>query len=82
MQAAAIAEKAARDAGAESIVFFQLSSGEKRTNTVVGRATEKIIQSGEMIMFALVTKYNGYIANDGWPFPAGGKTDTKTEKTL
>lgn len=74
LQAAAIAEKAARDAGAESIVFSLLASGEKRTNTVVGRATEKIIRSGEMIMFAFATKYNGYIASDEWPFVAGGNS--------
>lgn len=82
LQAAAIAEKAARDAGAESIVFSLLSSGEKRTNTVVGRATEKIIQSGEMIMFALATKYNGYIASDEWPFVAGEKPTRKQKNFI
>ncbi|MFZ4616750.1 MAG: M24 family metallopeptidase [Rectinemataceae bacterium] len=72
LQAVAIAEKAARDAGAEAIVFSLFSSGEERTNTVVGRATEKIIRKGEMIMFAFASQYGGYIASDEWPFVAGG----------
>jgi Xaa-Pro aminopeptidase len=71
LQAVAIAEKAARDAGAEAIIFSLFSSGEERTNTVVGRATEKVVRKGEMIMFAFATQYGGYIASDEWPFVAG-----------
>ena len=52
IQAAGIGEKAARDAGAESIIFSIFASG-KRTNTVIGRPTEKIIESGDMIMLRL-----------------------------
>jgi Xaa-Pro aminopeptidase len=72
IQAAAVAEKAARDAGAENIVFSILCSGE-RTNTAVGRATLKVIQSGDMIMAALATQYEGYIATNEWPFVAGNR---------
>jgi Xaa-Pro aminopeptidase len=71
IQAAAIAEKAARDAGAEGVVFTIFCSGE-RTNTAVGRATRKVIRSGEMVMACLATQYEGYIASDEWPFVAGG----------
>jgi Xaa-Pro aminopeptidase len=42
-QAAAIGEKAARDAGAEHIAFSILCSGD-RTNTVVGRPSQKVIE--------------------------------------
>jgi len=69
-QAAAIGEKAARDAGAESIVFTLFATGE-RTNTVIGRATERIIREGDMIMACLAVQYEGYIASDEWPFVAG-----------
>lgn len=72
IQAASIAEKAARDAGAESIVFSVMGSGE-RTNTVIGRATDKVIREGEMIMYALAIQYEGYVATNEWPFVAGGK---------
>jgi len=73
IQAAAIAEKAARDAGAEAIIFSLLTAGEERTNIVVGRASEHRIQRGDMIMFALAVQYEGYIASDEWPFVAGAE---------
>jgi Xaa-Pro aminopeptidase len=71
-QAAAVAEKAARDAGAEQIVFSIFATG-SRTNTVIGRATKKVIQEGEMVMACLAVQYDGYIASDEWPFVAGGQ---------
>jgi len=69
-QAAAIGEKAAREAGAEHIVFSIFCSGE-RTNTVVGRPSQKVIEKSDMIMYALAVQYEGYIASDEWPFVAG-----------
>jgi len=71
-QAAAIGEKAAFDSGAESIVFSIFCSGH-RTNTVVGRPSDKIINKNDMIMYALCVQYEGYIASNEWPFVAGGK---------
>jgi len=73
-QAAAIGEKAARDAGAEHIAFSVFCSGE-RTNTVVGRPSQKMIRTGDMIMYSLAVQYEGYIASDEWPFVAGGRPD-------
>jgi len=72
IQAAALGEKAARDAGAEHVVFSVFGSGE-RTNTVVGRPTEKIIEAHYLIMYALAVQYEGYIASDEWPFVANHK---------
>jgi Xaa-Pro aminopeptidase len=71
-QAAAIGEKAARDAGAEQVVFTIFCSGQ-RTNTVIGRPSEKIIDASDMIMYALSVQYEGYIASDEWPFVANHK---------
>ena len=81
IQAAAIGEKAARDAGAEHIVFSIFASGE-RTNTVVGRPTEKVIREGELIMAALAVQYQGYIATNGWPFVAGGNPTEEQKKFI
>ena len=67
IQAAAIAEKAARDAGAEAIIFSLFTAGEKRTNIVVGRASENVIKRGDMIMFAFAVQYQGYIATNQCP---------------
>lgn len=79
-QAAAIGEKAARDAGAEHIAFTILSSG-KRTNSIVGRPSEKVIERNDMIMYALAVQYEGYIASNEWPFVAGGKP-SKEQRNL
>ena len=81
IQAAAIGEKAARDAGAEHIVFSIFASGE-RTNTVVGRPTEKVIREGELIMAALAVQYQGYIATNEWPFVAGGNPTEEQKKFI
>lgn len=80
LQAAAIGEKAARYAGAECIVFSVFASGE-RTNTVVGRPSEKLIKEGDTIMYALAVQYEGYIASNGWPFVVGNKP-SKTQLDL
>lgn len=81
IQAAAIAEKAARDSGAESVVFSIFCSGE-RTNTVIGRPTEKVIKKNEMIMSSLAIQYNGYIATVEWPFVEGNKPNDKQKRFL
>lgn len=79
IQAAAIGEKAARDAGAELVVFSIFCSGE-RTNTAVGRASRKIVREGDMVMSCLAVQYEGYIASDEWPFVAGNRpTDSQKD---
>jgi Xaa-Pro aminopeptidase len=80
-QAAAIGEKAARDAGAEHIAFSIFCSGD-RTNTVVGRPSQKVIRKGDMIMYALAVQYEGYIASDEWPYVAGGKANREQESFI
>jgi Xaa-Pro aminopeptidase len=80
-QAAAIGEKAARDAGAEHVAFSIFCAGE-RTNTVVGRPSQRVIRKGDMIMYALAVQYEGYIASDEWPFVAGGKAGREQESFI
>jgi Xaa-Pro aminopeptidase len=81
IQAAAIGEKAARDAGAEYIVFSVFCSGE-RTNTAVGRASGKVIREGEMIMSSLAVQCEGYIASDEWPFVAGNRPSPRQSEFI
>jgi Xaa-Pro aminopeptidase len=73
-QAAAAGEGAARAAGAEAITFTIFASGQ-RTHTIIGRATNKVIQDGDMIMAALAVQYQGYIATAEYPFVAGKASD-------
>ncbi len=72
--AAGAAEGAARMEGAEDINFTVFGSGE-RTNTVIGRATNKIMRNGEMLMAAMAVQYQGYVATVEYPFVIGQASD-------
>ena len=72
--AAGAAEGAARMAGAEDINFMVFGSG-VRTNTVIGRATNKIMRNGEMLMAAMAVQYQGYVATVEYPFVIGKAND-------
>jgi len=64
------AEGAARSAGAEFIVFTVFGSG-KRSETIIGRPCDKVIEEGDMIMASLAVQYEGYVATVEIPFVAG-----------
>ena len=68
--AAGIAEGAARQAGAEDITFTVFGSGE-RSAKIVGRAENKIIEDGDMIMCALAVQYEGYVSTCELPYAVG-----------
>jgi Xaa-Pro aminopeptidase len=72
--ACGIAENAARREGAEQIIFTVFGSG-KRTATIVGRPTRKIIEDGDMIMLALAIQYEGYVATCEAPFAVGNYSE-------
>ena len=74
VMAAGAAEGAARMAGAEDINFTVFGSG-KRAATVIGRAINKVIEDGDMVMAALAVQYQGYVATVEYPFVAGMPTD-------
>lgn len=75
--AAGIAEGAARKAGAEDITFTVFGSGE-RSARIVGRAEDKIIEDGDMIMCALAVQYEGYVSTCELPYAVGNYSeDTK-----
>lgn len=62
--------------GAEHAPFCLVSSGE-RVNTIIGRATNKVIQDGDMVMATLAVQYEGYIATFGFPFVVGHASETQ-----
>ena len=74
--AAGAAEGAARMAGAEDINFMVFGSG-KRTETVIGRATNKIMRNGEMLMAAMAVQYEGYVSTAEYPFVIGTPNDAQ-----
>jgi len=78
VQAAGAAEGVARSEGAEDINFTVFGSG-KRCDTVIGRATHKVIRDGDMIMAAMAVQYEGYVATVEYPFVAGKESDTQRD---
>ncbi|MDF2652856.1 MAG: hypothetical protein K0Q73_8661, partial [Paenibacillus sp.] len=60
--------------GAESIPFCLLTSG-KRVNTIIGRASGKVIEDGDMIMAAIAVQFEGYVATMNFPFVAGNMSE-------
>ena len=72
LEAAACA--AAKKAGAEFIPFCLVTSG-KRVETIIGRATGKVLEDGDMVMAALAIQYEGYIASVNFPFVVGKMTE-------
>lgn len=78
--ACGIAEGKARQEGAEHIIFTVFGSGE-RTNTIVGRPSQKIIEDGDMIMLALAVQYEGYVATCEAPF-AVGNPSAETQRVI
>lgn len=76
LQAAAAGEGAARAAGAEDINFTVFGSG-PRAATIIGRATRRLIQDGDMIMAAMAVQYEGYVATVEFPFVAGHARDAQ-----
>ena len=78
--AAGIAEGAARKAGAEDITFTVFGSGD-RSAKIVGRAEDKIIEDGDMIMCALAVQYEGYVSTCELPFAVGNYSE-KTKHVM
>lgn len=78
--AAAIAEGAARAAGAEAVIFTVFGSGD-RSARIIGRPENKIIEDGDMIMCALAIQYEGYVSTCELPF-AVGNYSAETKRVL
>jgi len=78
--AASIAEGVARREGAEAIIFTVFGSGD-RSAKIVGRAENKIIEDGDMIMCALAVQYEGYVATYEIPFAVGSYSE-KTKRVI
>ena len=72
--AAGAGEGAARMAGAEDVNFTVFGSG-PRAATIIGRATRRIMQEGDMVMAAMAVQYEGYVATVEYPFVIGSASD-------
>lgn len=78
LEMAGVATGEAMKLGAEFVPFCLVSSG-KRVNTIIGRATNKIVQDGDMVMAALAVQYEGYISTFNFPFVVGTMSDNQRQ---
>lgn len=78
LEISGIATSAALKNGAENVPFCLVMSG-NRVNTIVGRATQKIIEDGDMVSAALAVQYEGYIASFSFPFVVGNMTNEQRQ---
>ncbi len=78
--AAGIAEGIARQEGAEAVIFTVFGSGD-RSATIIGRAENKLIEDGDMIMCAMAVQYEGYVATYEIPFAVGAYSE-QTRRVL
>lgn len=81
LEMAAAAEGAARKAGAEDVVFTVMGTG-PRTETIVGRPTERKVNKGDMVMTALGIQYEGYVATTQFPFVVGFNPSEEQKELL
>jgi Xaa-Pro aminopeptidase len=70
-EVAAEMEYVVRRNGAEGFAFDTMVASGKRSNTVVGRATDKVIEKGDLVMLAVGAKYEGYASSIGRPVYIG-----------
>jgi len=78
LMSAGAAEGAARMAGAEDVNFMVYGSG-PRAATIIGRATDRVIEDGDMIMAAMAVQYQGYVSTAEFPFVAGTPSDEQRQ---
>jgi len=68
---AAEVEYIMRKNGAEGFAFDTMIASGHRSNTVVGRATDKIISKGDLVMVCAGARYQGYASSIGRPVYIG-----------
>lgn len=78
LELAGIATGTAMRMGAEHVPFCLVSSGD-RVKTIIGRATNRVIEDGDMVMAALAVQYEGYIASFDFPFVVGTMSDNQKQ---
>jgi Xaa-Pro aminopeptidase len=81
-RAAAAAEFAMRDRGAEGFDFTTMVASGRRGLTVVGRASDKKFVKGEAVLIGLNCKYNGYAGALARPFIVDAEPTAKQSEIM
>ena len=81
-EAAAAGEAVCRKNGANSFAYQTIVGSGIRSNAVVPTATDKVMESGEMVMLGIAPRINGYAGTFGHTLPVSGKYTAEQKKCL
>ncbi len=81
IEIAAEGEYVARKLNANGFAFACMVGSGRQSNAVVPTATNKVMESGEMVMLGLAPRYNGYAGVFGETLPVSGEF-TQSQKDI
>jgi len=76
-EVAAAGEAVCRSKGANSFAYSTIVGSGKRAMAVVPTATNKIMETGELVMIGIAPRFNGYAGTMGDTLPVSGKFTQK-----
>lgn len=81
-QAAATADYAMRDAGAEGFGWMTMLMSGERVSAVLGRATDRVFRKGEVVMASVSPLFQGYAGALGRMLVVGGRASDRQKKAF
>ena len=81
-EVAAAGEAVCRANGANGFAYQTIVGSGERSNAVVPTATNKVMQSGEMVMLGIAPRVNGYAGTFGHTVPVNGTYTPEQRKCL
>ncbi len=72
-EVAAVGEAVCRARGANSFAYNTIVGSGERAKAVVPTATDKVMQSGELVMIGIAPRFNGYAGTVGDTLPVSGE---------
>lgn len=81
-EVAAAGEAVCRAKGANGFAYQAIVGSGVRSNAVVPTATNKIMESGEMVMLGIAPRINGYAGTFGHTVPVSGEYTPEQKKCL
>lgn len=79
LEVAAKADYVVKSMGAYSYGFDAMVLAGPRINTIIGRATNRIIEDGDLVLLGVSPRYEGYTSALGRAVVAGGATSAQAE---
>lgn len=79
LEVAAIGDKIMKDCGAYNFALDSMVMSGKRINTIVGRATNKVIEEGELVSIGVSPRFYGYAGTVARTVVAGKANDDQID---